>query len=85
MRNVFLSLMLLGGVTVVAQAQDLVTTDMLIAQGYEVKAAYGVPSYSQFSVLYLQKGLTLYVCSIASARGGPPQASDVASAGCTRV
>jgi hypothetical protein len=85
MRNLVFALMLLCSETAAARAQDLVTADMLIRQGYEVKAAYGVPSYSQFSVLYLQKGSTLYICSIASARGGPPQASDVASASCAPV
>jgi hypothetical protein len=68
-----------------AHAQSESTVEALLDAGFEVKAAYGVPSYSQNAILYLQRGTELYVCSIAAGQGGLLRGGDVARGQCSKV
>lgn len=67
-----------------AQAQTPPTVRNLIQQGYEVKA-YD----SSNAKLYLQKGTSLYLCSVVPPSGGSKgyatSAADVANASCAAV
>lgn len=63
----------------VAHAQPSPTVRTLIQQGYEVKA------YDSSSAkLYLQKGTSLFLCSVTS-RGFATSAADVGNAPCAPV
>jgi len=69
-----------------AQAQlQGVDAHTLIQQGYEIKAAYNIGSYSDHSVIYLQSGKSAYVCAIRGQAGGFLSGLDVGRSLCIPI
>ena len=67
--------------TSVAEAQGVSVAELL-QSGYEVKAAYNVAQYSDTTILYLQSGTSLYVCTVTGGRGGQISGAQAAAGYC---
>jgi hypothetical protein len=68
-----------------ARAQQPADFGSLVHQGYELKAAYNIAQYSDRTVLYLQKGGSLYVCVLIGSSGGVVNPAALSHAPCTAV
>ena len=68
-----------------AAAQQSVEFGSLIRQGYELKVAYNVAQYSDRTILYLQKGTSLYVCLLTGTSGGTMNPAALSRAPCAPV